>query len=73
MTENRLYRINTPVEGVHWAKSEKTRITLPAGAIVELLNGIAEGARIIGVKWEGRILMMLRQDIQVHASCYAAK
>ena len=73
MAENRLYRIDTPVVGVHWAKSEKTRITLPAGAIIELLNGIAEGARIIGVKWEGRILMMLLQDIQVHASFYGAK
>ena len=73
MSGDRLYRIDKPVIGVHCDKTGKTQITLPAGAIIELLNSIAEGARIIGVKWEGRILMMFLQDIQAHASCYGAK
>lgn len=72
MAVNRYYRVERPIAGVHWQKSGKTRMTLPSGAIIEPLASIADGARVIGVKWEGTIVMMLLRDLQQHATAQTA-
>lgn len=71
MSRNR-YRLEKPTVGVHCQKGGKTRTTLPSGAVIELLSGMSEGARIVGVKWEGQIVMMLLQDFEKHASLEAS-
>ena len=49
-----------------------TAIMVPAGAIIELLNGPFDGTRLMDVRYEGELIMMFTDDMETHTERVSA-
>ena len=41
-------------------------VTVPAGAIIEVVSGPNDGDGMVDIFWEGRLVMMFAIDLNVH-------
>jgi len=46
--------------------SRNTAITIPKGAVIELLNGPFDGIRLMDVRYDGETIMMFTNDMEHH-------
>jgi hypothetical protein len=58
------YRINKQTIGLSSEAENRVSIFLPKDAIVILLEGSLNENRMVGVKWEGRVVMIFADDLR---------
>ncbi len=58
------FRIQTPTLGILNNDGDKLPVTIPQGAIVEVIEGPLDGTRIVDVTWEDKTVMMFTIDLR---------
>lgn len=59
------YRFKTPILGIYTDSDQhKIPITMPQGAVVEVLETDINGNRLVDVIWEGKVVMMFTIDLR---------
>jgi hypothetical protein len=58
------YRLKTPTLAIMDHEGQNTPITIPSGAVVEIVNGPLDGNRLLDVQWDGKAVMMFTTDIR---------
>jgi hypothetical protein len=64
----RLERGTLAVEGLDGDGGKPRAVTVPAGAIIEVISGPKNGNGLVKVDWEGRTLGMFEVDVNVRGT-----
>jgi hypothetical protein len=54
------FRTTTPTQAVLIQDGPNVAVTVPAGSIVEVVDGPLDSNRLMDVQWDGKIVMMFR-------------
>ena len=57
------FRLKTPVLAILQQDGQKLPVTLPQGAVVEVVHGPLNGHRVVDVTWEGKTVMVFTIDL----------
>ena len=63
MLTGRRFRINTPTIALDETTIERMSVTVPAGSIVDVIDGPKPDIPLIHIFWEKRWLLMYEQDL----------
>lgn len=58
------FRLNTPTLAILNQDGKDLPLTVPAGAIVKLVNGPLNGNRFVDIEWDGKTITMFAADIR---------
>lgn len=58
------FRMKTPTLAIMAHDGQNTPITIPVGAVVEVVDGPLDGNRLLDVQWNGKTVMMFTTDIR---------
>jgi hypothetical protein len=59
-------RLKTSTLAIVVNDGQNLPITIPAGDLVQVVDGWLSGARLLAVEWEGKTVMMFTTDIREH-------
>ena len=63
-TRGQRYRLQTATLAIATVDGQHQPATVPAGAIVKLVDGPLDGNRLVDVAWDGKTVMMFTTDIR---------
>lgn len=64
MSKGTRYKIVTPTLGILSEAGNRSSVTIPSGAVIELASDRINGDRMVDVLWEGKALLMFVQDLE---------
>ena len=67
MFSGKRFRVVSPVLALDETNVQRNGITLPVGAIVDVIDGPKPDVPLLRVVWERRWLLMYEQDLRSHA------
>ena len=67
MLTGRRFRLNTPTLALDETTIARTSVTVPAGSIIDVIDGPKPDIPLIHVFWEKRWLLMYEQDLVARA------
>ena len=66
MKHGERFRLTRAAMAIAQRDSRNVAIMIPEGAVIELLNGPFDGARLMEVRYEGEVIMMFTNDMETH-------
>lgn len=58
------FRIQTPTLAIQSQDGHTISVMIPQGAIVEVVDGLLAGSRLVDVTWEDKSVMMFTIDLR---------
>jgi hypothetical protein len=72
LRQRQFYRLTRSAMAVAQRDSRNVAISIPEGAVIELLNGPFDGIRLMDVRYNGEIIMMFTNDMENHTDVVEA-
>ena len=72
MQSGERFRLTRSAMAIALRDGRHTAIMVPAGVIIELLNGPFDGTRLMDVRYEGELIMMFTDDMETHTERVSA-
>ena len=66
MKHGEFFRLNRTAMAIAQRNSRNTAIMVPAGVVIELLNGPFDGVRLMEVRYDGEVVLMFTDDMENH-------
>jgi hypothetical protein len=60
------FRLTRSAMAIALHNERHVAITVPEGAIIEVLNGPFDGTRLMDVRYDGELIMMFTDDMKTH-------
>jgi hypothetical protein len=67
MFSGKRFRMLSPTLAIDETNVQRNSITLPLGAVIDVIDGPKPDVPLLRVVWESRWLLMYEQDIREHA------
>jgi hypothetical protein len=68
MITGKRFKLQKPPQAVDVIDAERSAVTIPIGAIIEVAADPADGDGLVDVLWEGRIVVMFATDLNVRGA-----
>ena len=66
MKNGEFFRLTRTAMAIAQRDSRNTAIMVPAGVIIEVLNGPFDGVRLMEVRYDGEVILMFTDDMETH-------
>jgi len=66
MLTGKRFRVTTPISALDETRVQRNAITVPAGAVLNVIDGPKPDNPLLRVVWGQRWLLMVEQDIKQH-------
>ncbi len=68
MLTGKRFRLIAPVPAVDASREKRTVVTIPAGAIIEVICGpVQDNLWMVEVRWDGKVMAMFAEDFEGRA------
>jgi hypothetical protein len=73
MQNGQRFRLTREAIAIAHRDSRNVSITIPAGAIIEVIGGPFNGTRLMDVKYKDEMIMMFTDDMKTHTELVKAE
>jgi hypothetical protein len=73
MQNGQRFRLTRSAMAIGLREERHVAITIPEGAIIEVMDGPFNGSRLMDVRYEGEMIMMFTDDMKTHTELIKAE
>jgi hypothetical protein len=67
------FRLSRSAMAIALREERHVAITIPEGAVIEVMNGPFDGTRLMDVSYNGEMIMMFTDDMKTHTEAVEVK